>query len=75
MLGPVAAQPRGCHTGPVTRLTIIGLAVLVVSLVVGSVGGGYAVSHEDELGGAVIGLVALMGILSGGMLMHNSTRG
>ena len=58
-----------------TRVTIIGLAVLVVSLGAGSVAGGIAVANEDELGGAVIGLFALVGILSGGMLMHNGTRG
>ena len=57
-----------------TRLTIIGLTVLVGSLVAGSVGGGIAVSHQDELGGAVIGLFALLGILCGGMTMRRGAR-
>ena len=57
-----------------TRLTVVGLAVLVGSLVAGSVGGGYAVSHEDEIGGAIIGLFALVGILCGGMTMRRGTR-
>jgi len=55
-------------------MTIIGLAVLVVSLAAGSVAGAVAVAHEDELGGAVVGFFSLMGILAGGLTMRNGTR-
>jgi len=55
-------------------MTIIGLAVLVVSLAAGSVAGAVAVAHEDELGGAVVGFFSLMGILSGGMAMKSGTK-
>lgn len=56
------------------KQTIIGLALLVVSLAAGSVAGAIAVAREDELGGLVIGFFALMGILSGGMLMRGGSR-
>ena len=56
------------------KQTIIGLALLAVSLAAGSVAGTIAVAREDELGGLVIGFFALMGILSGGMLMRGGTR-
>ena len=71
---PVARLRDRCHTGPVTRMTIIGLAVLVVSLAVGGVLGGLAVARQDEIGGAIVGFFALMGILSGGMAMQSGTR-
>ena len=57
-----------------TRLTIIGLAVLVVSLAAGSVAGAIAVAHEDELGGAAIGFFSLMGILAGALTARSGTR-
>jgi hypothetical protein len=56
------------------RQTIIGLALLVVSLVVGCVAGALAVAREDELGGLVIGFFAVMGVLSGGMLMRGGAQ-
>ena len=56
------------------RQTIVGLALLVVSLAAGSLAGAIAVSREDELGGAVIGFFALMGILCGGMIMRGGAR-
>ena len=72
---PVAGAHRRCHTDTVTRLTIIGLAVLVVSLSAGCLLGAMAVARQDELGGAVVGFFALMGILCGGMTMRRGARG
>jgi len=71
---PVADRYRRCHTDPVTRLTIIGLGVLLVSLAFGSVAGAIAVANDDELGGVIVGFFALMGILSGGMAMQSGTK-
>jgi membrane-bound ClpP family serine protease len=52
------------------RLQLIGLALLVCGLLIGGLGWTFA---ENEVIGCAFALVGLVTLLSGGMLLHNST--
>jgi hypothetical protein len=52
------------------RLQLIGLALLVGGLLIGGLGWTLA---DNEVTGSAFALVGLVTLLSGGMLLHNST--